>query len=139
VNIMIHLESDLISKAIHQLFITNAYDDVVVDGRSPANGFTPEVLLVDISTVTRDLLARDPRAKALLIDDAGREPEQLCAALLSYRMTGAIPPHAGLHQVWIENGSVKAVRHDTGALSQARKQARSRAGRRRSLSASATG
>lgn len=115
-NIMIHLDNHLVSETIYQLLIMNGYDDVVVGGGSPTNGFTPHVLLVDIATLTHDLLARYPQTKALLIDDPGIEPRRLCATLLSYRMHGILPPHAGLQQVWIDNGSVKALRHDTGAI-----------------------
>ena len=115
--IMIHLDNHLISETIYQALITNAYDDVVVDGRYPTGGFTPDVLLVDITTLTHDLLAQYPQARAFLIDNAGIEPEGLCAALLSYTMHGVLTPHAGLQQVWIDNGSVKALRHDPGAIS----------------------
>jgi hypothetical protein len=45
------------------------------------------------------------------------EAEKLCAWLLSCRMRGTFSPYAGLHQVWIDNGSVKALLHDTRALS----------------------
>ena len=138
-NIMIHLESDLMSKAIYKLLITNAYADVVVGGRCPANGFTPDVLLVDITSLTHDLLAQYPQAKALLIDATGIEPEKLCATLLSHRMHGTFFPHAGLQQVWIDNGSVKALLHDTGVLSKTGESARSRAGNRRSSSVSGGG
>ena len=54
-HIMIHLDNHLISETIYQLLITNGYDDVVVSGRSPTNGFTLHVLLVDITTLTHDL------------------------------------------------------------------------------------
>ena len=116
-HIMIHLDNHLISETIYQLLITNGYDDVVVSGRSSTNGFTPHVLLVDIATLTHDLLVQYPQAKAFLIDDADMEPEKLCATLLSYTMHGVLTPHAGLQQVWIDNGSVKALRHDAGAIS----------------------
>ncbi len=105
---------------------------MVVSGRSPTNGFTLHVLLVDITTLTQDLLARYPQAKAFLIDDAGIGPEGLCATLLSYTMHGVLPPHAGLQQVWIDNGSVKALRHDAGAISKTRR-------RRKPSSAAAEG
>jgi hypothetical protein len=138
-NIMIHLESDLISKTIYQLLITNAYDDVVVGARCPANRFTPDVLLVDITTLTHDLLAQYPQAKTFLIDDTGIEPEKLCATLLSYRMHGTFSPHGGLQQVWIDNGSVRALLHDTGALSKTGKSGRSPTGKRRSPDTCAVG
>jgi len=131
-NIMIHLDSQPISEAIYRLLMRSGCDDVVVSGRFPANGFTPQVLLVDITTLTHDLLARYPQTKALLIDDPGIEPGRLCATLLFYRMHGILPPHAGLQQVWIDNGSVKALRHDAGAIPIKA----SKAGSRRSSSAS---
>ena len=130
-NIMIHLDSHPTSEAIYQLLIMNGYDDVVVGGGSPTNGFTPHVLLVDITTLTHDLLARYPQATAFLIDDAGIEPEGLCATLLSYTMHGVLSPHAGLQQVWMDNGSVKASRHDAGAIS--------KTGRRKPSSTAAEG
>ena len=129
--ILIDLGSQLMSEAIYQLLVTNGYDDVVVGGGSPNNGFTPDVLLVDVAMLTHDLLAQYPQAKALLIDDAGIEPEKLCATLLSYRMHGTFSPDAGLQQVWIDKGSVKALLQDTGALSKTGKSARSPTGKRK--------
>ena len=116
-HIMIHLDNHLIAETISQLLITNGYDDVVVSGGSPSNGFTPDVLLVDITTLTHDLLVQYPQAKAFLIDDTGIGPEGLCATLLSYTMHRILTPHAGLQQVWIDNGSVKALVQDTGVIS----------------------
>ena len=118
-NIMIYLDSQLRSEAIYRLLTRSRCDRLVVSGRSHADGFTPDVLLVDITMLTHDLLARYPQAKAFLIDDAGIQPERLCAALLSYTMHGILTLHAGLQQVWIENGSVKALRHDAGAIPKA--------------------
>jgi DNA-binding NarL/FixJ family response regulator len=102
---------------------------VVTSERSPTNGFTPDVLLVDIATLTQDLLAQHPEAKVLLID-TGIEPEKLCATLLSYRIHGILSPDTELHlfkkaltainegQIWIDNGSVKALLNDAGNISQ---------------------
>jgi hypothetical protein len=130
-NIMIHLGNQLMSEAIYQLLIRNGYDDVVASGRSSANGFTPHVLLVDITTLTYDLLAQYPQAKAFLIDDADIEAEKLYATLGSYKIGGTLSSHAGLQQVWVESGSVKASLHDTGAIS--------KTGRRKPSSAVARG
>ena len=126
--ILIHLGNQLMAEAIYQLLITNGHDDVVVSGRSPANGFTPGVLLVDTTTLSRGLLAQYPDAKILLID-TGMETEKLCAILRSYRIHGVLSPRTELQllkkalkrvsegEVWIDNGQVKALLQDTGAIS----------------------
>ena len=128
-NIAIHLSNHLVAQAIYQLLVKNGYDHVVTSERSPTNGFTPDVLLVDIATLTQDLLAQHPEAKVLLID-TGIEPEKLCATLLSYRIHGILSPDTELHlfkkaltainegQIWIDNGSVKALLNDAGNISQ---------------------
>lgn len=115
--ILIDLDNQVMAGAICQLLTANGHDDVVVSGKSPTDGISPRVLLVDISTLTYDLLARYPQARAFLIDEAAIEPEKLCAALLLYTIHGVLSLHAGLQQVWIDNGSVKALRHDAGTIS----------------------
>ena len=128
-HIAIHFGNHLVSEAVYQLLVKNGYDHVVTSERSPTNGFTPDVLLVDIATLTQDLLAQHPEAKVLLID-TGIEPEKLCATLLSYRIHGILSPDTELHlfkkaltainegQIWIDNGSVKALLNDAGNISQ---------------------
>jgi LuxR family transcriptional regulator, positive regulator of biofilm formation len=127
-HIAIHLGSHLMSEAIQQLLARSGYDTVVVSGRSPTKGLTPDVLLVDSTTLRQDLLAQYPEAKVLLID-TGMEPEQLCATLLSHRIHGVLSPDTELHlfkkaltaisegQVWIDNRTVKALLHDAGNIS----------------------
>lgn len=126
-HIVIRLSTQLIAEAIYQLLVTNGYDNVVVDGRCPAN-VTSGVLLVDISTLTHDLLARYPTAKVLLMDMA-LEPERLCVTLLSYRIHGVLSYYAQLRQfekalkavsegqIWIDNESLRALLEDIGAIS----------------------
>jgi len=128
-NIMIHLSNDFIAEAISRLLVTNGYDDVVVSGRSPTNGFRPHVLLVDVTTVKYDLLSQYPQAKVVLID-TGVEPEELCATVFAYRIHGVLSPDTELHllkkalnvvtkdQLWIDNGSVKALLHDRETFSE---------------------
>ena len=70
-----------------------------------------------------------PEAKVLLMD-TGIEPEKLCATLLSYRIHGILSPDTELDlfkkalkvvsegQIWIDNGSVKALLNDAGDISQ---------------------
>ena len=115
------------SEAVYQLLVKNGYDHVVTSATT--NGVTPDVLLVDITTLTQDLLAQYPEAKVLLID-TGIESDTLCTTLLSYRIHGILSPDTELNlfkkalkvvsegQIWIENSSVKAVLHDRGIVSQ---------------------
>ena len=92
-HIAVHLGSQLMSEAIYQLLACSGYDNVVVIGRSPTKGFTPQVLLIDSTTLRQDLLAQYPEARVLLMD-TGTEPEQLRARLLSFRITrGTFPPY----------------------------------------------
>jgi DNA-binding NarL/FixJ family response regulator len=126
-NIGIHFGNHLMAEAIYQLLVKNGYDHVVTNESS--NGFIPHVLLVDITTLKHDLLARHPEAKVLLMD-TGTEPEQLCAGLLSYRIHGVLSPHTELPllkkaltaisegKLWIDNRAVKTLLHDAGNLSQ---------------------
>jgi DNA-binding NarL/FixJ family response regulator len=128
-NILIDLGSHLMSEAIYQLLVKNGYDHVVVGGKPPADGLVPDLLLVDVTTVRDALLSRYPDAKVLLVD-TGIEPEKLCVTLLSHRIHGVLSPNTELHlfkkaltavsegQIWIDNGSVKALLHDSGSISQ---------------------
>ena len=128
-NILIDLGSHLMSEAIYQLLAKNSYDHVVVSGKSPAEGSTPHVLLVDVTTLRDALLSQYPDAKVLLID-TGIEPEKLIATLLTHTIHGILSTHTELHllkkalqavaegQIWIDNDSVKALLHDTGSISQ---------------------
>jgi DNA-binding NarL/FixJ family response regulator len=129
VHIAIHLSNHLMAEALYQLLVKHGYDHVVT-GESPStNGFTPDVLLVDITTLSHGLLAQYPEAKVLLID-TGIEQDELCATLLSYRIHGILSPHTEFHlfrkaleavgegQIWIDNGSVKAMLHDRESIPQ---------------------
>jgi len=127
-NIGIHLSNHLMAEAIYQLLVKNGYDHVATSERSPSNGLTPDVLLVDITSLRQDLFAQYPDAKVLLID-TGMEPDKLCATLLSYRIHGVLSPDTELHlfkkaltaisegQLWIDNRTVKALLHDAGNIS----------------------
>jgi len=127
--ILIDLGNELIAEALSQLLVRAGYDHVVRGGKTPANGFIPNVLLVDSTTLRHELLTRYPETKVLLID-TGIKPEDLPAMLLAYRIHGVLSPTTELHlfkkalrvvsegQLWIDNESVKAVLRDSGAISQ---------------------
>ena len=107
--IMIKIESSRLSESIRRLLANNGCDDVVVKGKSFFKAFTPDILVVDITTLTNDLLAAYPRAKVFLINDADVKVEKLCDTLLSYNVNKALRPYEGLQQVWIDSGSVRAL------------------------------
>jgi DNA-binding NarL/FixJ family response regulator len=128
-HIAIQVSNQVMAEAIYQLLVGNGYDHVVTGGRPPTNGFTPHVLLVDITTLRHDLLAQYQNAKVLLID-TGIEEEKLVAALLFYRIHGVLSPHTELPlfkkalaaisegKLWIDDGTAKALLHDAGSISQ---------------------
>ncbi len=128
-NILIHVSSNLIANAIRQLLV-GEYHHIMVNGTSPANEVTPDVLLVDSGTLSHRLIDQHPAAKILLVD-SGMEKEKLCTTLLTYRIHGILSPDTELPlfkkalktvsegQIWIDNASVKAVLHHKGAISRA--------------------
>ncbi len=129
-NILIDLGNCLMSEALYQFLASSGYDKVVVSARPFKRRFIPDVLLVDITALRRDLLARYPETKILLVD-SGLGPEKLRATLRSYRIHGILSPNADLDvlqkalkaltqgELWIDNGSVaKAMPDDAGGISQ---------------------
>jgi DNA-binding NarL/FixJ family response regulator len=125
-HIGIHLSNHLMAEAIYQLLVNNGYDHVVTSESS--NGFTPHVLLVDITALKHDLLTRYPEAKVLLMD-TGIGEEKLLITLLSYNIHGVLSPHTELSlfkkaltaisegKLWIDNGVAKTLLHDAGNIS----------------------
>ena len=49
--ILIHIGNTLICEAFKQLLTKNGYDEVMVHGQGDTNGYVPEVVLTDISTI----------------------------------------------------------------------------------------
>ena len=127
-NIVIDLGNQLMAEALSQLLERAGYEHVVTIGSSPANGFIPDVLLVDSTTLRHELLARYTEAKVLLLD-TGIEPENLSALLLTYRLHGVLSPTTELHlfkkalkvvsegQIWVDDGSLKALLHGPDSAS----------------------
>ena len=121
-NIFVDLGSRMIAEAFCQLLSKIGYANVATSGKPPTNGFIPDMLLVDIGTLTHDLLTRYPEAKVLLMD-TGIEKEKLCATLVSHKIHGVLSPDMELHlfkkalaavragEIWIDHGSVKALFH----------------------------
>ena len=127
--IFIDLGNGLVAEALSQFLVRAGYDHVVRRDWAPAPELMPDVLLVDDTTLSQELLTQYPKAKVLLID-TGIKPESLPALLLSYRIHGVLSPATEPHlvkkalrvvsegQIWIDNASVKAVLRDSGAISQ---------------------
>ena len=130
--ILIHIGNTLISEAIKQLLTKNGYDDVMVHGQSNNNGFVPEVVLTDISTISGKLVAGYPEAKILLMD-TGVDKEKIITTLLSYKIHGILSTDTEFHllkkallvvsqgQIWIDNSTVKTFLHESGIVSKAGK------------------
>ena len=128
-HIFVDLSNRMIAEAVYQLLLKMGYGNVATSGKPPANGSIPDMLLVDIATLTQELLTRYPGAKVLLMD-TGMEKEKLYATLLSYRIHGVLSPTMELHllkkaldavhegQIWIDNGSVKALLHKAASMTE---------------------
>ena len=130
--ILIHIGNTLISEAIKQLLTKNGYNEVVVCGQSDMNGYVPEVVLTDISTINEKLIAGYPNAKILLMD-TGVDKEKIITTLLSYKIHGILSTDTEFPllkkallvvsqgQVWIDNSTVKTFLHESGIVSKAGK------------------
>ncbi len=126
-NILIHLGNQLAAEALCRLLVKLESGNVVTSGNLPANGFTPDVLLVDVVTLSQELLARHPGAKVLLMD-TGLKKKELYTTLLSYRIHGVLSPATEPHllkkaltavsqgQLRIDHGLVKGLLHEAGAI-----------------------
>src|SRR5208283_1421917 len=130
--ILIHIGNTLICEAIKQLLTKNGYGDVTVYGQHNSNGFVPEVVLTDISTISEKLIDGYPDAKILLMD-TGVDKERIITTLLSYKIHGILSADTEFHllkkallvvsqgQVWIDNSTVKTFLHESGIISKAGK------------------
>jgi LuxR family transcriptional regulator, positive regulator of biofilm formation len=127
-NILIHVSNALVSEAIRQLLNRNGYEQVVIEGQGKTNGFAPDLILIDITTIGNDVLKTYPDAKILLMD-TGLDEDTLIATLLSYKIHGILSTQTEVHllkkafqvvsegQIWIDNSMVKSCLHNSGALS----------------------
>ena len=127
-NILINIGNSLMTEAIMQLLSKNGFDSIMAYDSNHANGFKPDVILVDITTINRDLLARYPEAKVLLMD-TGIDKEKIITTLLTYKIHGILSTNTEFSlfkkalrvvsegQIWIDNDTVKNFLHDSGVIS----------------------
>ena len=126
--ILIHIGNTLICEAVKQLLTKNGYTEVTVYEQGKTNGFAPEVVLADISTINENLISSYPASKILLMD-TGVEKEKIITTLLSYKIHGILSTDTELHllkkallivsqgQIWIDNSTVKTFLHESGIMS----------------------
>jgi len=122
-NVLVNLCSCLLSEGISSLLMNNGYQCVAtMQDRLLPEGFLPNVILVDINTINRDLFSSFPRAKVLLMD-TGVEKEKIVTALLSFPTHGVLSVSTELPlfkkalevvnegQIWVDNSMLKAFLH----------------------------
>ncbi|OPY69731.1 MAG: Transcriptional regulatory protein ComA [Syntrophorhabdaceae bacterium PtaU1.Bin034] len=119
-NVLVKLSSYLVSEGINNLLLSNGHQgQVVIHQKSIPDGFVPDVILVDISSISQSLFAGFPTSKVLLID-TGVEKERIIAALLSYPIHGVLSLDTEVDlfkkalqvvnegQIWVDNNTLKA-------------------------------
>ncbi len=122
-NVLVNLCSCLISEGINSLLLSNGYQGVIVmQNQAVPDGFLPDVILVDINTIDRNLFSSFPDAKVLLMD-TGVEKEKIVAALLSFPTHGVLSVNTEVQlfkkalavvnegQIWVDNNMLKAFLH----------------------------
>ncbi len=127
-NILIHLNTKLVAEAIYQFLAADGTDTVMLKEESSGYGFTPQVILMDVITVSHSNVSQYGGAKVVLID-TGMETEKLLSALLSHDVHGVVSTKMGLHSlrrallaviqgdIWIDSDPLKAVLEENGSLS----------------------
>jgi len=128
VNILIQLNSSLISEALKEL-LTKGPDGCLVSARCRSTeDFRPDVILVDINTLTQELSSQYPEAKIVLIDTGVRK-ESIVSALLCYKIFGVISTNTNAcsfqqvldvvckGEIWIDNSTVKELLHNSEVIS----------------------
>jgi DNA-binding NarL/FixJ family response regulator len=120
--LIIRLKSQLLREALHEL-LKNAspgWEPVTSPDSCEGCDFHPDLVIVDLPSLTEEIYSQWPEAKVVLLD-TGLEENQILGTLLSYKLSGIISTctnlelfrkaveviHAG--QVWIDNGKIKAL------------------------------
>jgi DNA-binding NarL/FixJ family response regulator len=132
-NVLVNLSSRLVSEGIKSLLSSSGHQGVAAIRDQPLpDGFVPDVILVDIYTVNRNLFASFPDAKVLLMD-TGVEKEKIITALLSFPTHGVVSVGTELRlfkkalevvkegQIWVDNNTLKAFLHQGPSIQPAPK------------------
>jgi LuxR family transcriptional regulator, positive regulator of biofilm formation len=119
-DILVNLGNHLISLGLQDLLVRHGYDAVVIRENDMPEGFVPQVVLADTTTIDRRLCERFPNAKILMID-TGLEKEKIVGTLLTYKIHGVLSTCTGVHllkralkvvqqgRLWIDHDTVKAL------------------------------
>lgn len=128
INILIQLNSSLISEAIRELLTKGLDGCLVAACRRSTEDFRPDVILVDINTLTQELSSQYPEAKVILID-TGVKKESIVSALLCYKIFGVISTDMDTclfqqvldvvckGEIWIDNSTIKELLHNSEVIS----------------------
>ena len=119
--ILISLSSMLLGEALALLLQQEFPEETILTtGHTDTAVETPDLLLVDVGVLSKELTARWPSAKIVLLD-TGLEEERMVSLLLSQRLDGIIAQDTDISlfrravsviqngQIWIDNGKLKAL------------------------------
>lgn len=127
-NILIHLSNSLISEAIKELLTKQWEGHRIIACCKTINGFRPEIILVDNTTLKEELFSQYPDAKVILID-TGLRKESIVSALLCYKIWGVVSTNTDFHifqkvldavckgEIWIDNNVIKELLHNREIIS----------------------
>ena len=129
--VIIMLSSMLLCEALSKLLSNEAegYRVVATNNADEVGNFIPDIIIVDKSTLTLNLLPeRWPEAKVILLD-TGLEEEEIITFILNHRLDGIIKTSCRLGlfkkalqavdegQVWIDNSRMKTILKHAESLS----------------------
>jgi DNA-binding NarL/FixJ family response regulator len=129
--VIIMLSSMLLCEALSKLLSSEAegYRVVATNNADEVGNFIPDIIIVDKSTLTLNLLPeRWPEAKVILLD-TGLEEEEIITFILNHRLDGIIKTSCRLGlfkkalqavdegQVWIDNSRMKTILKHAESLS----------------------
>ncbi len=129
--VLITLSSILLCEALAKLLSSESegYRVVATNNADEIGNFIPDIIIVDKSTLTLNLLPeRWPEAKVILLD-TGLEEEEIITFILNHRLDGIIKTSCRLGlfkkalqavdegQVWIDNSRMKTILKHAESLS----------------------
>jgi DNA-binding NarL/FixJ family response regulator len=129
--VIIMLSSLLLCEALSKLLSSEAegYRVVATNNADEVGNFIPDIIIVDKSTLTLNLLPeRWPEAKVILLD-TGLEEEEIITFILNHRLDGIIKTSCRLGlfkkalqavdegQIWIDNSRMKTILKHAESLS----------------------